>query len=118
MPARLNAQIRVGKGKRTVVVGNDNDWRFGPAEGWWFVGMFTFAVAVLLWVLVWPWCYETVTGRSWRFRQNAQQQQLYQPQDGWTAVPLDDNSFSEDGELSAEELDRRHSERILRNQGR
>ena len=70
MPARLNTQARVVQGKVAIIVGRDRSWRFGPVEGWWYVGMFIFAVIVLMYNLAWPWAYETATGQSWRFRQN------------------------------------------------
>jgi hypothetical protein len=33
--------------------------------------MFIFAIIILLYNLAWPWAYETATGRSWRFSQVA-----------------------------------------------
>lgn len=70
MPVRLNTQTRVVQGNRTIIVGTDNGWRFGPVEGRWYIGMLIFAIIVLLYNLAWPWAYETATGRSWRFGQN------------------------------------------------
>lgn len=71
MPARLNTQTRVVQGNRTIVVGTDEGWRFGPVEGRWYIGMMIFAIVVLLYNLALPWAYETATGRSWRFGQSA-----------------------------------------------
>ncbi len=71
MPGRINTEMRVVQGKKFIVVETDNGWRFGPVEGRWYIGMFIFAIIVLLYNLAWPWAYETATGSSWRFRQNA-----------------------------------------------
>lgn len=68
MPARLSTETRVIHGNRSFVVGTDKAWRFGPVEGGWYIGMFIFAILVLLYNLALPWCYETATGSSWRFR--------------------------------------------------
>lgn len=68
MPARLSTQTRVVQGNRTIIVGNDDGWRFGPVEGRWYIGMLIFAIIVLLYNLAWPWAYETAMGSSWRFR--------------------------------------------------
>jgi len=70
MPARLNTQTRVVQGNRTIILGTDEGWRFGPVEGRWYIGMMVFAVVVLLYNLALPWAYETATGRSWRFSQS------------------------------------------------
>lgn len=68
MPARLNTETRVVQGNRIIIVGTDRGWRFGPAEGKWYIGMFILAIIILLYNLAWPWAYETVNGHSWRFR--------------------------------------------------
>lgn len=124
MPARLNTETRVIQGNETIVVGTDEGWRFGPVEGWWYVGMFIFAIIILLYNLGWPWVYETAMGSSWRFRQQAVQTTVVNPQPIVippvvvqqalpTAVSTPIPSAAP-AELSPEELDRRHSEYLRR----
>jgi len=126
MPARLNTQTRVVQGNRTIIVGTDEGWRFGPVEGRWYIGMLIFAVIILLYNLAWPWFYESATGRSWRFRQQTTQTTVVNPrpivippvivqQAPPPAVSAPVPSVS--AELSPEELDRRHTE-FLRSHGR
>lgn len=121
MPARLNTQTRVVQGNRAIVVGNDDGWRFGPVEGHWYIGMFIFAVIVLMYNLAWPWVYETAMGSSWRFRNgpvavSRQQPVIVRPVVVVQPAPPPVRSAPSSGEPTAEELDRRHSQ-YLRSRG-
>lgn len=69
MPERIQCEVRVGSGKTSRKIGTESRHLFGPAEGWWYIGMFVFAILVLLRALAWPYLYETFTGQSWRFGQ-------------------------------------------------
>ncbi len=80
MSKRIPCEIRIGTGKNARNIGSEGRHLFGPIEGWWFIGLFWFAIAVLVYNLVWPWCYETATGQSWRFRQQAAQTDVVNPQ--------------------------------------
>ena len=122
MSKRIPCEIRIGTGKNTRQIGSEGRHLFGPMEGWWFIGLFWFAIAVLVYNLVWPWCYETATGQSWRFRQQAAQSAVVgqQPaavppatvqQVSSPAVYVPTPSVPvEPAELSPEELDRRYSQ--------
>ncbi|MEK7076121.1 MAG: hypothetical protein AAB941_00445 [Patescibacteria group bacterium] len=129
MSKRIQCEVRVGTGKNARQIGSEGRHLFGPVEGWWFIGLFWFAIAVLAYNLVWPWCYETATGQSWRFRQQAAQsavvgqqpttvppetvQQVSPPA---VYVPAAPSVPVEPVELSPEELDRLHTE-YLRSRG-
>lgn len=123
MPARLNTQTRVVQGNRTMIVGSDEGWRFGPVEGRWYIGMFIFAIIVLLYNLAWPWVYETAMGSSWRFRNTpmtqsrAVQQVVIPPVVVQQVLPPAVSAPAPTpvpAEPTPEELDRRHSEHLRR----
>lgn len=71
MPYRVSTQVGVGTRKHNVHLAGEKRFIFGQTEGKWYIGLFWFAIVVLMYQLGWPWVYETTTGRSWRFRNEA-----------------------------------------------
>ena len=109
METRVPCEIRIGEGRNARTIANESRYLLGPVEGSWWVRYSWWVIPMGLLLIFLPWLF-LFQGGTTTSPTTSQPVVIQQAPPATQVSPAPAQS----GELTAEELDRRHTEYVHR----